>query len=131
MANLSPQQQKFVDALFSDDTQGDVELAMKIAGYSGTPQSKALLCRAMANEIMEATTYWLSMRAPKAARGVVDAMENYATPGIQHKLKAATEILDRTGLAKRDTLEIKSEGPAPIILLPAKGASNGTENSED
>jgi len=52
-------------------------------------------------------------------------------PGVNTKVNAAKEILDRIGLAKKDRLQIEGNTTNAIFILPAKQSlpNDDTETS--
>lgn len=112
---LTEQQRKFLDAL--PGTNGNIRLAMREAGYSdSSPQIQ--IVRALKDEILEVTKQMLAMNAPSAAAGLVEVLHNSNTPGLQHKLTAIKEILDRVGIIKEEKLTV--EAGTGLFILPAK-----------
>ena len=61
------------------------------------------------------------MAAPQAAQKLVDVMEsNEPIPQASMRVQAAQTILDRVGLGKKDTLDVKHEVSGGVFILPAK-----------
>jgi len=60
----------------------------------------------------------LAMNAPKAAWGMVDVLNDPSAMGARNTVSAAREILDRTGLIKKEQVEVKNTGGAMFILPP-------------
>jgi len=116
---LTEMQEKFLDALFGD-AEGDVKLAASMAGYAPTTWNKVVA--ALKEEILERTEYELALNAPKAARKISSAMdtEESTAPGVNTRLAAAKEVLDRVGIAKKERLQIEGTGANSIFILPAK-----------
>lgn len=71
-----------------------------------------ILERASAN--LEVAT----LKAVGTVTGLLDADED--TVKGELRMKAATEILDRTGLTKHTSVEVKVESDNGIFILPAK-----------
>jgi hypothetical protein len=60
----------------------------------------------------------LMTNLPKAAKAMQEVMLfPDLTPNPQHKLKAATEIMDRVGLAKQDRISVETKAQG-IVILP-------------
>ena len=48
----------------------------------------------------------LLMNAPKAAFGIVDVLDDTSAMGASNAISAAREVLDRTGLVKKEQVEV-------------------------
>lgn len=116
---LTDKQQAFLDFLFNE-AAGDAKLAAEMAGYNPYAWSKVL--DALKEEILERSEYHLALKAARAVNTIGGAMEHDSSiqPGINTRVAAAKEILDRIGLAKKDRLQIESTGGNHIFILPAK-----------
>ena len=113
---LTEQQQRFIEALF-EGANGDVVAAKRIAGYSENTATTVIV-NALKDEIAEATRTYLSRIAPKAAYALNSGMEDPTQLGIRDKIAAARDVLDRTGFAKTEKVEVG--GSNPLFILPAK-----------
>jgi phage terminase small subunit len=118
---LTEKEQRFLEALF-DGANGDVVAAKRIAGYSEN-SSTAAIVNALKDEIAEATRTFMSRIAPKAAYALNSGMDDPTQLGIRDKIAAAKDVLDRTGFAKTEKVEVG--GSNPLFILPAK---NETED---
>lgn len=119
MANkeLTDKQKLFLDLLFDDEVQGDIQLAKKLAGYSdSTPVS--VLLSALADEIYERTREYLAANAPKAAMSLAGVLKTPTTPGVQNALRAAEQLLDRAGHVKTEKVQVQTDGGGLFILPP-------------
>lgn len=116
---FTEKQEAFLDLLFGE-AEGNPRLAYELAGYS-TNNGYYTLVRSLKEEILERATEILAMNSPKAAMTLVDAMDKGATtPGITTKMNAAQQVLDRIGITKHDKVDIKTDAPMGIFILPAK-----------
>jgi phage terminase small subunit len=97
---LNERQQKFLEVLF-EEAGGDVVAAKKLAGYSETTATTAIV-KGLKEEILEATQMYMARNAPKAAMAVTGALYDPTELGIRDKMAAAKELLDRTGLIKTE-----------------------------
>lgn len=116
---LTDQQKLFLEVLF-DEASGDVVLAKKMANYSPTYPTSAIV-KTLENEIIEATRQHLSRSGPKAAIGVVSILDDPTALGNKDKLAAAKDILDRIGVSKTEKIDITSNG---IFILPSKAVDD-------
>ena len=116
---LTEKQEAFLGFLFNE-AAGDVKLAAELAGYNPYAWSKVV--DALKEEILQRAEYQLAIKAARAVNTIGGAMEQDASiqPGINTRVAAAKEILDRIGLAKKDRLQIESTGGNHIFILPAK-----------
>ena len=59
------------------------------------------------------------MNPPKAAFGIVDVLDDPQAIGAHNSISAAREVLDRTGLVKKEQLEVTAN-ISGIFILPLK-----------
>lgn len=115
---LTNMQKIFLDALY-EDAKGDVKQAMKIAGYAAsTPISHVI--EPLAEEIVKRGQAFMSAHVPKATLRMLKIIDDASELGSAVSLAASKEVLDRGGLAKKESLSISAEGVTGIFLLPAK-----------
>ena len=113
---LTEKQRLFLDVLF-DKAQGSIVQAKKLAGYSdGTSSSEVV--RSLKDEINEATREYLARVAPKAAFSMANVLDDPTELGIKEKIVAAKDLLDRTGHAKTEKMEVISS--TGLFILPPK-----------
>ena len=117
---LTERQQKFLDVLF-DEAGGDVVLAKKLAGYSESTATTAVV-DALKDEIADRTRTFFARTAPKAAFSMAMANNDPTELGIKEKMVAARDLLDRAGLGKVEKVDVTSGGG--IFYLPAKEGTN-------
>ncbi len=117
--DLTKKQETFLDTLFSNG--GNVIEAMEVAKYH--PSSRSNLLRSVRNEIIERTRSSLSGAAVKSAKRIEEALDadgTIPTSQMETRMKAATDILDRVGVSKRQEIDIRAEVIHGVVLLPAK-----------
>ena len=113
---LTQKKRLFLDVLF-DKAQGSIVQAKKLAGYSdGTSSSEVV--RSLKDEINEATREYLARVAPKAAFSMANVLDDPTELGIKEKMVAAKDLLDRTGHAKTEKMEVTSS--TGLFILPPK-----------
>jgi len=117
-AEFTEKQLKFLDVLF-DEANGDVTKARNLAGYVGVTTSSWLTDK-LKDEIIKRAANYLALHAPKAVTNMIEVMETPELPGQDRKLAAAKEILDRGGLGKIDRVQVQSDKPIGIFILPPK-----------
>ena len=109
-------QQAFLDALMGE-ARGNIRKAMDIAGYSkGTKASEVTV--PLKEEIIEQASMTLAMNAPKAAHGLLGVLDDPTALGARNAINAAREVLDRTGLVKKEKVEVTNNGGGMFILPP-------------
>jgi hypothetical protein len=109
-------QQAFLDALMGE-ARGNIRKAMDIAGYSkGTKASEVTI--PLKEEIIEQASMMLAMNAPKAAHGLLGVLDDPTALGARNAINAAREVLDRTGLVKKEKVEVTNNGGGMFILPP-------------
>lgn len=113
---LTEMQQKFLAAL--PEVGGNIRVAMDEAGYSKST-TVASVVKPIKEEVLEVTRMMLAINAPYAAATLVETLSNATVPGIQHKLTAIKEILDRVGVIKEEKISVDSNGGG-LFILPAK-----------
>ena len=119
---LTEQQQKFIDALFGE-ANGSPKRAGEIAGYS--PFSYSKVVKSLKDEILERAEYSLAFNSAKAVKGLVNALDDDGTtPGANIRMEAAKQILDRTGLVKKEKIDITGKVAHGIFILPPKDGTN-------
>ena len=90
---------------------------MNIANYAETTSINSVVS-SLKDEINERASTMLAMNAPKAAWGMVDVLDDPGAMGARNSIAAAAQILDRTGLIKKEQIEVKNTGGAMFILPP-------------
>ena len=118
---LTDQQKAFINVLFGE-AQGNPKKAGELAGYA--PSSYPKVIKALKDEIIERAEYSLALHSAKAVKGLVDALdEDGKTPGVNIRMEAAKQILDRVGLVKKEKIDINAQVAHGIFILPAKNAT--------
>ena len=113
---LNEKQQKFLEVLF-EEASGDVVAAKKLAGYSETTATTAIV-KGLKEEKLEATQMYMARNAPKAAMAMTGALYDPTELGIRDKMSAAKELLDRVGLVKTEKMQVEASGG--VMLMPPK-----------
>tara|TARA_B110000238_G_C15845545_1_gene318762 strand:- start:126 stop:500 length:375 start_codon:yes stop_codon:yes gene_type:complete len=114
---LTDKQALFLELLMTPEIRGNIRKAMNEAGYSeGTRISTVV--EPLQKEINEKANMMLAMNAPKAAWGMVDVLDNPEAMGARNAIAASAQILDRTGLIKKEQIEVSNTGGAMFILPP-------------
>jgi hypothetical protein len=120
-------QNAFLEALVGE-ARGDIRSAMRSAGYSDSTKVHEVV-NPLRNEIVERASMMLAMNAPRATFSMIDVLHDPAAMGARNAVAAAREILDRSGLVKKEQVEIK--GPeGGIFILPPKQAEP-VDNEQD
>ena len=115
---LTDQQKAFINVLFGE-AGGNPKKAGELAGYA--PSSYPKVIKALKDEIIERAEYSLALHSAKAVKGLVDALdEDGKTPGVNIRMEAAKQILDRVGLVKKEKIDINAQVAHGIFILPAK-----------
>ena len=115
---LTEKQQKFLDTLGSE-ARGDIKHALKVAGYEDT--SYYAVVKSLRQEIIDTANTILAHSAPKAAKKLVDVLESdEPIPQVNAKLQAAQTLLDRVGVAKKESINVNHNHSGGIFILPDK-----------
>ena len=112
----SDKQLAFLDALLGE-SRGNIRKAMDVAGYAKTTKSGEVV-KNLREEIIDRASLMLAINAPKAAFGIIDVLDDPGAMGARNSIAAAREILDRTGLVKKEQVEVTNTGGGIFILPP-------------
>ena len=118
---LTDKQAAFLEALLGE-ARGNIRAAMDIAGYSKTTATTEVV-GPLKEEITERAGMMLAINAPKAAFGIIDVLDDPSALGARNAISAAREVLDRTGLVKKEQVEV-SGNAGGIFILPPKTAND-------
>lgn len=115
---LTEKQEIFLEALMGE-AKGNIRDAMRIAGYSDRTKISEVV-GPLREEITDRAGLVLAMNAPKAAFGIVGVIDDPSAMGARNTVAAAREILDRTGLIKKEQIEVKATEGGMFILPPKR-----------
>ena len=115
---LTEMQEKFLNALFGE-AGGNYAKAMRIAGYAPSTKSHALI-QSLRSEIIERAELQLAVNAPKAVMSMVGILDDPTALGNREKLVAAQQLLDRVGLSRVEKINVSSDKPMGLFILPEK-----------
>ena len=118
---LTDKQAAFLEALLGE-ARGNIRAAMDIAGYSKTTATTEVV-GPLKEEITERAGMMLAINAPKAAFGIIDVLDDPSALGARNAISTAREVLDRTGLVKKEQVEV-SGNSGGIFILPPKTAND-------
>ena len=120
-------QNAFLEALVGE-ARGDIRSAMRSAGYSDSTKVHEVV-NPLRDEIVERASMMLAMNAPRATFSMIDVLHDPAAMGARNSVAAAREILDRSGLVKKEQIEVM--GPeGGIFILPPK-QTEPVDNEQD
>ena len=114
---LTDMQKLFLEVLMTPECKGNIRLAMQDAGYADTTSITSVVAP-LQKEINEKASLMLAMNAPKAAWGLSDVLDKPEAMGARNSIAAAAQILDRTGLVKKEQIDVNNTGGAMFILPP-------------
>ena len=118
---LTPKQEDFLEALLGE-ARGNIRAAMDMAGYSKSTKTSEVV-GPLKEEITERAGLMLAINAPQAAFGIIDVLDDPSALGARNAISAAREVLDRTGLVKKEQVEV-SGNAGGIFILPPKTAND-------
>ena len=118
---LTDKQAAFLEALLGE-ARGNIRAAMDIAGYSKTTATTEVV-GPLREEITERAGMMLAINAPKAAFGIIDVLDDPSALGARNAISAAREVLDRSGLVKKEQVEVSCNAGG-IFILPPKTAND-------
>ena len=116
---LTDKQEAFLDALMSE-ARGNIRAAMDIAGYSKSTKSSEVV-GPLKDDIIERASMMLALNAPKAAFGIVDVLDDPSALGARNAISAAREVLDRSGIVKKEQVEVTTNTGGLFVLPPKTG----------
>ena len=119
---LTQKQVDFLEALMGP-ARGRVREAMRIAGYSDNTRVSEVV-DALREEIIERSSMLLALNAPRATFSIIDVLEDPSAMGARNAVSAAREILDRTGLVKKEQVEVSAPEGGIFIMPPKKEIEN-------
>lgn len=108
----------FLDALGST-CQGNIRAAMREAGYSETTHQKEVL-GPLQDEIVGLANSILARHSAQAAFGLVGVLDEPTAMGAKNAITAATQVLDRVGVVKKEKVEVTTDSGGLFILPPKK-----------
>ena len=114
--SFTPKQEDLLDNLLGE-ALGNIRAAMDLPGYSRTIKT-AEVVGPLKEEITEWAAMMLAMNASKAAFRIVDLLNDPSTMGVRNAISVAREVLDRTGLVKKEQLEVTANTCWDINFSP-------------
>ena len=133
-------QKKFVQLLFSlsiDNYKSEhlrIKDAMIKAGYSNQTSPYHVL-KGLQEEMIEYGMGYSAAHLPRSLQEIVKVMTGKTVIGANTILKAADTLSGYAGIVKQDKLEIKNDGPQPVIVLPSRNKPEdeeyNTTNNDD
>lgn len=112
-------QLNFLDAM-ANDAKGNIRAAMNMAGYSPTTHTKEVVTP-LQDELIALANSVLAYNSVKAALGLTGVLDDPTALGAKNAVTAATQVLDRVGIVKKEKLEVSSDTGGLFILPPKKG----------
>ena len=125
---LTELQEKLLNALFGE-AKGNYAKAMRIAGYASSTNSHVLV-QSLRSEIIERAELEMAANAPKAVMSMVGVLDDPTAIGNREILSASQQLLDRVGLSKVEKLNVSSDKPIGLFILPEKKKNDDIEEVE-
>lgn len=118
-------QTKFKDAYVSfieggmSDRQAK-RLAKQEAGYAESTNLSDIMSDDLMQEILTDLQRKMTLLAIKAVEKQCEVLENPDAKGTTNLQAAINSVLDRVGIAKKESREITLVSPTGVVFLPAK-----------
>jgi hypothetical protein len=125
---LTEKQEAFLEALCGE-AMGNIRAAMTVAGYSQSTKISEVV-GPLREQIVERASLMLAMNAPKATFSIINVLDDPSSLGARNAVQAAREILDRTGLVKKEQIEVQTSGGGLFVLPPKKSATDDDRDDE-
>ena len=125
---LTELQEKFLNALFGE-AKGNYAKAMRIAGYASSTNSHVIV-QSLRSEIIERAELEMAANAPKAVMSMVGVLDDPTAIGNREILSASQQLLDRVGLSIVEKLNVSSDKPIGLFILPEKKNNDDIEEVE-
>lgn len=116
---LTEKQELFLTELMANG--GNITQAIETAGYS--QESRSWLVSSVKDEIIDRTKTLMASSSMKAANRLLQALDHdgtIPTSQMDTRIRAANEILDRTGITKKQEIDVKGQMLHGVVMLPAK-----------
>jgi hypothetical protein len=124
--DLTEKQEAFLEFLCGE-AKGNIRSAMSLAGYSDNTKISEVVS-SLRDEIVERSSLLLAMNAPKATFSMIDVLDDPGQMGARNAVSAATQILDRTGLVKKEQIQVTTD-TGGLFILPPKQTEDDSENN--
>lgn len=123
-SELSPQDALFLSLLFEVDDNGICRHPEEAKLLAGFPKSMPVttICRRLNKELITRGDDFLAAHSVIALQGLLSVLNSPTEPGAKVRLQAATELLDRAGVVKKERTETAQQAPNYVFLLPNKVA---------
>ena len=108
----------FLEAL-AGEAKGNMRKAMDIAGYSKATHFKEVI-NPLHDELVAVANSVLATHSVQAAFGLTGVLDDPTALGAKNAVTAATQILDRVGIVKKEKVEVSSDTGGLFILPPKK-----------
>ena len=123
---LTLRQELFLEALVGE-AKGDIRTAMTMAGYSTNTKISEVV-RPLKDLIIDRTSELMAMNAAKATHGVIGVLDQPSLPGAKNILQAAREVLDRSGIVKKEQVEVTAPSGGMFVLPPKRPVDESAED---
>ena len=107
----------FMEAL-ATDAKGNIRVAANMAGYaSGTNLSRDVV-GPLQDELIAIANHVLANHSVMAAFGLAGVLDDPTALGAKNAVTAASQVLDRVGIVKKEKVEVSTDGQGVFILPP-------------
>lgn len=99
--------------------KGNIAAAMRAAGYAETTSQRDVV-NPLQEELVACANNVLANHSIQAAFGLVGVLDDPTALGAKNSIAAATQVLDRIGIVKKEKVEVTSEQGGVFILPPKR-----------
>jgi len=110
----------FLEAM-ATEAKGNIRMAAKMAGYADGTSIPRDVVGPLQDELIALANTVLANHSVMAAFGLSGVLDDPTALGAKNAVTAATQILDRVGIVKKEKVEVSTDGQG-VFILPPKSA---------
>ena len=107
----------FLEAM-ANEAKGNIRVAANMAGYSSETAIGRDVVSPLQDELIALANNVLATHSVQAAFGLTGVLDDPTALGAKNAVTAASQILDRVGIVKKEKIEVSTDGQGVFILPP-------------